>query len=134
MPEPPHYDRATWDLSRFRPFGGRECSDTAAIGTKDEPGCSPDQLDGGRTVTCQHEGDIQRLLIDGPRIEARTTALEGRVTTIEENIRVQERARELVRSGKSDEQVAAERRRNIMLAVAMLLMPVVTAVLNKLWK
>lgn len=85
-------------------------------------------------MTCQHEGDIQRLLLDVPSIKASTTALEARVTTIEENIRVQEKARELLRAGKSDEQVAAERRRNVYLGIAMLLMPVVTAVLNKLWK
>lgn len=125
-----HWDRAAWDLERFRPFGKR----TVDSVTSEAEGCTPTPLDGGRTVTCQHEGDIQRLLLDVPSIKASTTALEARVTTIEENIRVQEKARELLRAGKSDEQVAAERRRNVYLGIAMLLMPVVTAVLNKLWK
>ena len=100
----------------------------------DENCTKPDGLDGGRTVTCQHEGDIQRLLIEYPRCEQRITSLEGRMTAIEENARVQERATQLVRAGRSDEQIAADRRRNAAIAIAMLLMPIATALLNKFLK
>lgn len=83
---------------------------------------------------CEHEADLQKLLLELPRLDGRTTALEGRMTAWEEEARVQARARELVQAGRSDEQMAAERRRNAVLAVAMLLMPIVTALLNKVIK
>jgi len=109
-------DENAFGSSRFNPFG------------------TPGVLEGGQKVTCQHEGDLQRLMLAFPQCDARLTALEGKVTTLEENVRVRDLANEMVRSGRSDEQMAAEKRRNVYLGIAMLLMPVVTAVLNKLWK
>lgn len=85
-------------------------------------------------MTCQHEGDIQKLLLECSGLGTRVTSLEVRMTAFEEQSRIQAEAKRLVQAGKSDEQVAADRRRNIALAVAMLLMPVFTALLNKLWK
>lgn len=130
----PRYDDPAFDplgLKAYLIERDRERTDRRDCATDDTP---PERLDGGRTVACQHEGDIQRLLIECTRGEARTTSLEGRMTAIEENARVQERATQLVKAGRSDEQIAAEKRRNVLIGVAMLLMPLATAVLNHLWR
>ena len=85
-------------------------------------------------MACEHEADLQRLLLELPRCDERIGKLEARMTAWEEEARVQARAKELVQAGKSDAQVASEKRRDAVLAVAMLLMPVVTALLNKVIK
>lgn len=135
-------DAGTFEDTAFDPLGlkayliarARDRERTNDCNDCNADGDEPPRLDGDQSVACQHEGEIQRLLIECTRGETRTTSLETRMTAIEENIRVQERARELVRSGKSDEQIAAEKRRAVYIGVAMLLMPIITAILNKLWK
>ncbi len=94
----------------------------------------PEGLGEGRKMTCQHEGDIQRLMIDVPRMEQRVTSLEGRMTAFEEMNRVEQRANEIVQAGRSAEQIAYEKRRNAVFGLLALIVPIITVLLTKALK